>query len=413
MPMALETIIIGGGQAGLALSYFLTQQGHAHVILEQAAQAAHPWRNERWDSFTFVTPNSMSSLPGLDIPADDPGGFLPRDQIVAYFEEYIRRFKLPIRYGVRVTAVEPNAAGYRVTTDGETLEAANVVVATGLFQSPKIPPFSHNLPAGIVQLHSGQYRNPASLPLGAVLVVGSGQSGCQIAEDVYEGGRKVYLSVGSSIRVPRRYRGGDCFVWLYRLGFFDRTPDKLPSPKARFAANPHLSGARGGHTTNLHQYVRDGMVLLGHIQAIQGETVTLAPDLMESLEKVDKGEANILAMIDGFIARSGIDAPPEQLPQLRDGYDAEELLELDLRAAGITSVIWATGYSFDFSMVKLPVFDDDGFPITQRGVTEYPGLYFLGMVWLHKQKSGLLCGVGEDAEYLAQHIAGQKEAMNS
>ncbi|MFN8447102.1 MAG: NAD(P)/FAD-dependent oxidoreductase [Anaerolineae bacterium] len=405
--MSVETIIIGGGQAGLALSYYLTQQGHPHVILEQAAQAANPWRNERWDSFTFVTPNRLSRLPGLDHEGADPDGYLPREQIVAYFEEYIRRFNLPIRFGVRVMAVEKTPTGYRVKTDDETLEAPNVAVATGFFQHPKTPPFSHDLPADIVQLHSGQYRNPQSLPPGAVLVVGSGQSGCQIVDELSQSGRRVYLSVGSTGRAPRRYRGTDVFEWLRRVGFFDRTVAMLPSPKAKFMSAPQVSGAHGGHTINVHQFARDGIVLLGHIRGVEGDKLIFAPDLKACLEKIDKFEADVVQMIDGFIQKTGMNLPTETLPQLRDGYEVEEITELNLKDAGITSVIWATGYSFDFSMVRLPMFDEDGFPITERGVTAYPGLYFVGIPFIDKMKSGILLGVGEHAAYIAEQIVGR------
>lgn len=405
--MSVETIIIGGGQAGLALSYYLTQQGHPHAILEQAAQAANPWRNERWDSFTFVTPNGLSHLPGMDHEGTDPDGYLPRAQIVAYFEEYIRRFNLPIRFGVRVTAVEASDAGYRVTTDGETLEAANVVVATGLFQHPRVPAFSQSLPPRIVQLHSSQYRNPTSLPPGAVLVVGSGQSGCQIMEELHQSGRKVYLSLGSTGRAPRRYRGTDVFEWLRRVGFFDRTAAMLPSPKAKFMSAPQISGAHGGHTINVHQFARDGIVLLGHIRGVEGEKLIFTADLKACLAKIDKFEADVVQMIDGFIEKTGMNLPTESLPQLRDGYEVEEITELNLKDAGITSVIWATGYGFDFSIVRLPMFDEDGFPVTQRGVAAYPGLYFVGLPFIDKMKSGFLLGVGEHAAYIAEQITGR------
>lgn len=412
--MSVETIIIGGGQAGLALSYYLTQQGHPHVILEQAAQVAHPWRNDRWDSFTWVTPNSLTQLPGLDHEDADPDGFLPRAQIVAYFEEYARRYNLPVRLGVRVTSVEAIDGRFRVTTDTETLEATHVAVATGMFQQPKIPAISQNLPAQIVQLHSGQYRNPASLPRGAVLVVGSGQSGCQIAEELNQSGRRIYLAVGNSSRAPRRYRGIDVFAWLNRVGFFDRTPDMLPSPQAKFMTAPQLSGANGGHSINLHQFARDGIVLLGHLRDIQGERLILAPDLKAGLAKADKFEADVVQMIDGFIEKNGLNLPPESLPELRDGYDVEEILELNLSDAGISSVIWATGYRFDFSLVKLPIFDEDGYPITKRGVvTAHPGLYFVGLPFIDKMKSGLLLGVGEHAAYIAEQIAGSSETANA
>jgi putative flavoprotein involved in K+ transport len=307
-----------------------------------------------------------------------------------------------------VTAVEPAPDGYLVTTENDVFHAANVVIATGSLQMPKLPPSSGKLPSDIVQLHSSQYRNPDALPAGAVLVVGSGQSGCQIVEDLHRSGRKVYLSVGSAGRLPRRYRGRDVMWWLYRTGFVDRTVDQLPSPQARFAGNPHVTGARGGHTINLHQFARDGVVLLGHLRDVQGDKAIFAPDLKENLAKADRFAAEILKSIDAYVARQGIDAPLDPQDELRDGFEADERLELDLRAEGITSVIWACGFGFDYHWVKLPVLDEFGFPVQNRGVTAFPGLYFLGMHWLHSFKSALLVGVGEDAAYIADAIAARQ-----
>ena len=401
----IESIIVGGGQAGLATSYWLSQRGRDHIILEQAAQAANAWRNDRWDSFTLVTPNWATRMPGMESPSADPNGFMPRDELVAYFEQYIERFRLPVRYNTRVTSVEQDGAGYVVKTDHGTLSAKNVVVATGLFQRPKIPAFGAQIAADITQLHSGAYRHPHSIPPGAVLVVGSAQSGCQIAEELYQSSRKVYLCVGTAGRAPRRYRGKDIYEWAHLTGFLDRTPDKLPSLRARFAGNPQLSGKDGGHALNLHQFARDGVTLLGRITIAADHTITLAPDLKENLAKSDGGEADFCKMVDGYIEQKGLDAPREELPQLRDGYNTPEMLELDLKAAGITTIVWAMGYSFDFSLVRLPTFDSDGFPVQQRGVTNYAGLYFIGMPWMPWQKSGLLLGVGEAAEHIAAHIA--------
>ena len=337
---------------------------------------------------------------------------MPRDEILGVFERYAAGHELPVRFGVDVTAVEPLAGrpGYLVRTVGadrvgSDFEAQNVVVATGMYQRPKIPAFSSGLPTDVLQLHSGQYRNPASLPPGAVMVVGSGQSGCQIAEELYKSGRRVYHSIGSAGRAPRRYRGKDTYEWLVLAGFFDRTPDMLPSPKARFAPDPHLSGAGGGHTLNLHRFARDGVTLLGHLRGVTDGRLDVAPDLHESLSKADQFEAQLVKLIDGYIAKNGLDAPEERLPELRDGFDQAVITELDVRTAGITTVIWAAGYRFDFSWVKLPVCDEDGYPVQERGVTRYPGLYFVGLPWLHTRKSGLLLGVGEDAEYIAGRIA--------
>jgi putative flavoprotein involved in K+ transport len=408
MSEQVETVIVGGGQAGLAVSYYLSQQGRAHTILEQASKPAEAWRNHRWDSFTLVTPNWMLRMPGAEYQGDDPEGFMPREEVVAYLEGYVERFRLPIQYGVRVTSVEQNGAGYLVHTGEATVEASNVVIATGLFQQPKIPPFSANLPEEVQQLHSSQYRNPAALPAGAVLVVGSAQSGGQIAEELYQSGRKVYLCVSSAGWGPRRYRGQDIVRWMDRAGFNSVTVDKLPSPKMRFAPNPRVSGKDGGRTLNLHQFARDGVILLGRIQGAHGSKITLAPDLKENLAKSDKFRADLLKRIDDYIEKAGLDVPPAALPELRDGYDAEVITELDVQSAGITSVIWATGYRFDFSLVQLPVVDADGYPVQKRGVTGFPGLYFVGLPWLHTSGSGVFGGVGDDAAFIVADIAGKR-----
>jgi putative flavoprotein involved in K+ transport len=253
----IDTVIVGAGQAGLATSYCLSQLGHEHLVLEQAARPAHVWHDERWDSFTLVTPNWALKLPGAEYNGPEPDGFMPRDDIVAYFDRYVEEFQLPVRYNIRVTAVAPqDGDGYRVTTPDQTIAADNVVIATGYEQHLRIPPAAANLSPAITQMHSSHYRNPQSLPDGAVLVVGTAQSGCQIAEELYQHGRQVFLSVGGAGRAPRRYRGRDIFEWLYRCGFFDITSDKLPMPRERFAA-PHVSGTMGGHTLDLHQVARD------------------------------------------------------------------------------------------------------------------------------------------------------------
>jgi len=401
MTEQIETIIIGGGQAGLSLSYYLTQQNRKHVVLEQAAQAGEVWRSHRWDSFTWVTPNWQIRLPGAEYQDDDPHGFLGRKEIVAYFEQYVNRFKLPVRYNVRVTAVEPQPGGYLVTTDGATFEAANVVIATGIFQNSKIPAFSRNFPPEVKQLHSGDYRNPQALPSGSVLVVGSGQSGAQIAEELYQSGRKVYMCVGAAGRVPRRYRGHDITWWLNKISPNRRV--KLPN-SGRLPANPHLSGKDGGHTLNLHQFANDGVVLLGHLTGAQDGKIFLAPDLKESLTKVDRFEARIIFLIDLYALITVSKTRREKLPKLRDGYDAEVITELDLKSTNITTVIWASGYSYDFSLVKAPVLDDNGYPLHRRGVTQSSGLYFLGLPWF--TKSTLVLGIGDDAAHIASAIAG-------
>ena len=404
MTERIETIIVGGGQAGLSISYYLSKLGRDHLILEREDRVAEIWRN-RWDSFTLITPNWMTRLPGAEYQGDDPNGFMVRDDLVTYFEEYLERFELPIRYGVNVTSIEPLEAGYLVRTDQEEFEAANVVMAVGLHQEARIPAFSEKFPTGIDQIHSSQYRNPEDLSSGDVLVVGSAQSGCQIAEELYQSGRKVFLSVGKAGRLPRRYRGKDITKWMSEIGFGDRTVDKLPSPKDKFAGSAHGTGKDGGHTINLHQFVKDGVVLLGRIESVAGDRIIMASDLKDNLEKADKFETFIVNEIDKFIEENGLDAPVEHLIELRDGYHSEEILELDLMSADIRNVVWATGFKFDFGQVKLPVFDEDGYPIQKRGVSEIPGLYFIGLPFLHTSKSGLLAGVGDDAAHVVEQIA--------
>jgi putative flavoprotein involved in K+ transport len=279
------------------------------------------------------------------------------------------------------------------------------VIATGLYQAPKIPKFSKQIPPEILQIHSMEYKNPSLLPAGAVLVVGTGQSGAQIAEELYQSGRKVYLSIGSAGRVPRRYRGRDINDWFTRMGMFDTKVEELKSPADRFQAHPQISGKNGGTSLNLHQFARDGVVLLGHLLDVCDRRLFLAPDLKQSLAKVDQFEINALKAVDDYIRSCGLNAPAETVPQLRDGYAQEVIEELDLNSSGISTIIWAIGYSFDFSFVQVPVLDSDGYPIQKRGVTGYDGLYFLGMPWLHNRRSGILFGVGDDARHIAQHIA--------
>ena len=405
MSQIVNTVVVGGGQAGLAISYYLKQEGREHLVLERASAFANAWRNERWDSFTLVTPNFQVRMPGAEYSGDDPNGFMSRAEVVKYFDDYVERFDLPVHCGAEVFSVEKLGNGYLVRTSEDDYEADNVVIATGLYQSPSIPGFSAHIPSNILQIHSSRYRNPWSLPSGAVLVVGTGQSGAQIVQELYQSGRKVYLSVGSAGRVPRRYRGKDINDWFARMGLFDTKVGELKSPQDKFDAHPQISGKNGGQSLNLHQFARDGVVLLGHVLDSRDGRMLIAPDLKETLGKVDQFEIDALKMVDEYIIRRGLYASSETVPQLHDGYEQEMLTELNLEAAGIRTVVWAIGYSFDFSLVKLPVFDSDGYPHQTRGVTEYEGLYFLGLPWLHSRRSGILFGVGDDAAYLAAHIA--------
>jgi putative flavoprotein involved in K+ transport len=401
----VDTIVVGGGQAGLAASYYLSQAQRPHIVFERSLHPAHAWRNQRWDSFTLVTPNWMVRMPGAEYDGNDPDGFLTRDQVVSYLSGYVSRFHLPVRYGVEVRSIgrEPDGS-YLIATTAGGYQSSNVIVATGLYQGPRIPAFADKLPSRIQQIHSSEYRNPTVLPEGAVLVVGAGQSGAQIAEELYESGRRVFLSVGRTVRTPRRYRGRDVHQWGQMLGMWDRTVEQLQSPREKFEVHATISGKAGGRTLNLHQFARDGVVLLGRLRDVEDGTLVLGPDLRDHLAEADQFEAGATAAVDEYIEQNEIQAPACDLHKLRDGYDAPRVLRLDLAAQGITSLIWASGYTFDFSMIQLPVRDADGYPIQTRGVTEYPGLYFLGMPWLHSRKSGLLYGVGEDAGHVVSHL---------
>jgi putative flavoprotein involved in K+ transport len=410
MDEAIDTIIVGGGQGGLALSYYLAQAGRErseHLVLEKAAQPGEAWRNHRWDSFTFVTPNWSFRLPGAAYDGPDPDGYMTRAEIVSRFEQYVERFHLPLRYGVTATSVEAGAGGtgFTVRTNEVTWQAKRVVIATGMFQHGKVPAFAANIPASVRQLESGQYRSPQALEAGAVLVVGSGQSGAQIAEELNQAGRKVYLCTGSTGHAPRRYRGRDLYEWISLTGFLDRTVAQLPNPQMRSYSPPLITGKDGGHTLNLHRFYRDRVTLLGHLNGYEDGCMALAPDLNENLAKADQQEANLLKMVDMYIEKTGTAAPArEPVEVLKDAYAAPAIPLLNLKQAGISTIIWANGFRFDFSLVKFPVFDDNGFPLSRRGVTQVPGLYFAGLPFLDTIKSGLLLGVGESAAYLADQI---------
>jgi len=406
MDTKIDTIIVGAGQAGLSLSYYLKQAGREHLVLEKAAQPVDAWRNQRWDSFTLVTPNWSFLVPGAEYSGPEPGGYLSKNEIVAHFDRYVERNHFPVRCEVTVSAVEAGDNGsFTVRANGDTWQANRVVIATGSNSRSKIPPFATAIGAGIRQLESWQYRNPGALAPGAVLVVGSGQSGTQIAQDLRLSGRKVYLSIGSTPMAPRRYRGRDLFDWLVLIGFFDRTAAMLPSPEMRYFSPPMISGRDGGQTLNLHRFYREGVTLAGHLRGIEEGCLLFAPDLKECLGKSEQMGANMLKMIDGFIQKSSAGAPPAEVGESsRDAFAAPEVLSLDVKETGITTIIWAAGYRFDFSLVKFPVFDSAGFPITRGGVSPVPGLYFVGMPWMDQFKTAFLVGVGDNARHVAEDI---------
>jgi putative flavoprotein involved in K+ transport len=403
--MHYSVIIIGGGQAGLSVSYCLQYRGIDHLVLEQH-QIAHAWRHQRWDSFCLVTPNWQCQLPGFPYPGNDPEGFMSRDAIVDYIEQYARHFNPPIKTGIKVERVKPgDGMAFAVVTNQGTFTADQVVVATGGYHTPKIPRMAERLPADIRQLHAAQYRNPEALPPGAVLVVGTGQSGCQIAEDLHLAGRKVHLCVGGAPRSPRRYRGKDVVEWLDQMGYYDLAIDDHPQKETvRHKTNHYVTGRDGGREIDLRHFARQGMALHGRLRDIQGTQLTVANDLKENLDQADAVAESIKRTIDAYIDKHNIDAPLD--PPYQPVWEPEAVeAAIDYREAQITSVIWCMGYGLDLSWIDLPVFDGQGYPSHRRGVAAWPGLYFLGLPWLYTWGSARFSGIARDAEYLAEQVA--------
>jgi putative flavoprotein involved in K+ transport len=397
----IETLIIGGGQAGLAMSYYLGQMGREHLILERAG-VAERWRSERWDSLTFQSPNWNIRLPGFAFQAADPDAFASRDDVLGFIKRYAALIHAPLRCGLAATALRraPDSTHLIVETEAGHLMANNVVIATGPFQRP-----ADRLPIGdtALHLHSSQYRNPQTLPPGAVLVIGSGNSGAQIAEELCAAGRRVYLSVSRHRRIPRRYRGKDYIWWYEALGDGEAIVDQRQDPPpARLLTSVH-----GGHDVDLRRLATEGAVLLGRILGGRDGKLTIALDLGENLARGDASFVDFTQQADAYAARNGLELPPSDAATevLRNPKKAcDPILTLDLAAADISTIIWCNGFRYDFNWIDLPVFANQ-VPAHRRGVTSVPGVYFLGLPWLHKLKSAFLNGVGEDAEHLAEHIS--------
>lgn len=403
----VDTLVIGGGQAGLAMSEHLGRRGMSHLVVERS-RIAERWRSERWDSLVANGPAWHDRFPNMTFPHTDGDGFAPRDQIVEYFEAYAGQIKAPIRCGVEVLALRKadDGQGFRAETSRGVIDATNVVVATGPFQKPAVPPIIPE-DAGVMQIHSKDYRNPSQLPEGGVLVIGAGSSGAQIADELRRAGRPVWLSVGPHDRPPRRYRGRDFVWWLGVLGMWNT--------EVRDPATAHVtiavSGARGGHTVDFRDLAASGITLLGMCASFCNGVMDIMPDLARNIAE---GDANYLSMLDAadaYCLSEGLDLPEE--PEARRiGPDpacvTDPVPQLDLTASGITSVVWATGYALDFGWIKSDIFDERGAPRHRRGVSEEEGLYFLGLAWLSRRASPFIWGVWHDADYLA----GQIEARN-
>ena len=405
----IETLVIGCGQAGLAMSHMLSKRGRPHLVVERG-RVAERWRSERWDGLHFQFPNWSVKLPDFPYATSDPDGFATKQDILQYIEAYLGFVKPPLRTGVDVTRLRRRSSGdgFVADTSAGPIESDNVVVATGPYQRPNMPNLLRDY-QDIFQVHAAHYTNPDQLPPGAVLVVGSGASGVQITEELVRAGRRVFLSVGRHRRVPRHYRGRDLMWWLYTLGrdkmtAEERGPDRLL---------PLITGAYGGHTVDLRQYAADGVTLLGHLSGAKDGVLQFADDLAEKIRQGDTTYNMFLSMADAHIANAGLDMPDdpaahERLPN-PPGIHAPPR-QLELRAENINAVIWATGYGLDFSWIDMPVIKPDGEPIHRHGVSEIPGLYFIGLQWLSKMMSSFLSGVGDDAARLAEHIASRQQS---
>jgi putative flavoprotein involved in K+ transport len=399
-----NVVVIGGGQAGLSMSYCLGVRGVDHLVLDKAT-AGNEWRDRRWDSFCLVTPNWQCALPGFPYQGPEPHGFMLRDEIVSYLESYARSFGPPLAEHTTATRLTQRPrGGFEIRSSRGMITADQVVVATGPYQVPLTPRLGHRLPDDVRQIHSSQYRNPAELPPGAVLVVGTGQSGGQIAEDLHLAGRTVHLATGSAPRVTRFYRGRDVVDWLADMGYYARGIEEFSDADAvRFRANHYVTGRDGGRDIDLRAFARDGMRLYGRLAAVSGGTVHFADDLRANLDRADAVAESIKDSIDAHIDARRIVAPREA--RYAPVWEPAGLTSaLDLEAAGIATVIWATGFGRDCRWIEVPVFDGRGYPTHRRGVTSCEGLYFLGLPWQHTWGSGRFCGVGTDAAYLADRI---------
>jgi putative flavoprotein involved in K+ transport len=400
MTEQIDTVIVGAGQAGLAMSYHLSQRGREHIVLERA-RIAERWRSQRWDSLMFQFPNWSIELPGCLYAGDNPDGFSHKNEVLAFIEAYAIRIAAPVRIGVEVLSLRPGARPdrYLLATNRGEFESRNVVIATGPYQRPRIPALANGLPPDVLQVHASSYRNPERLPPGGVLVIGSGASGCQISEELLAAGRHVFFAIGRHRRVPRRYRGRDVFWWRRILGHLDQKVEDTPVEKRE--PPPLVTGVGGGHDVDIRSYGKDGITLLGHVRQIDDGRISLAEDLEQSLMAGDQTFNEFTSAVDGHlgnsdVARTRISTSPSTGQRV--------VTELDVARANIRSVVWATGYVLDFRWIHLPLFDQRGEPVQRRGITSAPGIYFLGLAWMHKVKSSFLYGVGEDAEYLAERI---------
>ena len=406
----VETLVVGAGQAGVAMSEHLSNSGVQHLVLERN-RIAERWRSERWDSLVANGPAWHDRFPGMEFSEIDADAFAPKEMVADYFVAYAEKIAAPIRTGVEVREVRRNEGhpGFRVETSEGVIEADSVVAATGPFQRPVIPPLIPE-DAGVMQMHSSAYRNPEQFPEGAILVVGAGSSGVQIADELLRAGKRVYLSVGPHDRPPRSYRGRDFVWWLGVLGKWDAAALEPGTEHVTIS----VSGADGGHTVDFRRLAEQGMTLVGLTKSYADGVVSFNSDLADNLGQGDANYLSVLDEADAYIERNGLDLPEEHEARNIEADPqcvTDPVLELNLAQAGVSSILWATGFAVDYSWLKVDAFDEAGKPKHQRGISSEPGIYFLGLPWQSRRGSSFIWGVWHDAKYLADIISTQRNYL--
>ena len=401
-----DVVIVGGGQAGLCISHYLQKAGIDHVVLEKESELTHAWRQKRWDNFTLVTPNWQCLLPDHPYNGNNPDGFMKKNEIVEYLDSFIEKLNPPALLNVQVTHVAKVAPQqFEIETNLGKTTAKQLVVAAGGYHTPIYPKLSETLPENVLVIHSEQYFNVDQLPEGNVLVVGSGQSGAQIAEDIHLAGKKVYLSTGDAPRCARFYRGKDVVTWLFEMGYYETTvKDHRYSEEVRNSTNHYVTGRDGGRDIDLRKFALEGMQLLGRFEDFQNGQLVFRPDLNQNLKMADATYNRINASIDDYIAKNNIttDEPASVYHPL--WIPEQEITHIDLAAENITSIIWCIGFRPDYSWIDLDIFQNNGYPMHDRGITVDSDVCFIGLPWLNTWGSGRFMDVGKDAKYIVDHI---------